>query len=191
MIVTEIMRTLQSPGHGQNILLIFLRTFQHASGLSLPLLEFPEQRAPHLEGHYYVQLRKFLAEHKLQLECACVDRPKLERDHDIFLMDAVCSKTKEEVSDANVQIINYCRNYLEVQRLSDICTADGQFIVKAVWDGDRSITQSQSHLEEILQDKPERKDWTQWRKFLKSLCHDKSHRLIQSLGQWTTTIQTS
>ena len=144
MVVTEIMRTLRTPGHGQDILHIFLQTFQHASGLSFPLLEYPEQRAPHLEGHYYVHLRKFLAKHKLQLECVCVDRPKLIREHDLFLMDAVCEKTKEEVSNANVRIINYCRNYLEVQRLSDICTADGQFIIKSVWDGDRSITQSQS-----------------------------------------------
>ena len=46
MIVTEIMRTLQTPGHKQDILHIFLQTFQYASGLSLPLLEYPEQRAP-------------------------------------------------------------------------------------------------------------------------------------------------
>ena len=106
-------------------------------------------------------------------------------------MDAVSAKTKEEVSDTNVRIINYCRNYLEVQRLSDICTADGQFIIKSVWDGDRSITQSQSRLEEILQENPGKKEWTQWRKFLKSLCHTKSQRLIKSLGQSTTTIHTS
>ena len=65
MIVTEILRTLRTPGHGQNILRIFLRTFQYASGLSLSLLEYPGQRAPHLEGYYYVHLRIFLAEHKL------------------------------------------------------------------------------------------------------------------------------
>ena len=185
------MRTLQTPGHGQDILRIFLRTFQHVSGLSLQLLEYLDQRAPHLEGHYYVHLRKFLAEHKIQLECACVNRPTLEHKNDIFLMDAVCAKTKEEVSDANVRIINYCRNYLEVQRLSDICTADGQFIIRSVWDGDRSITQSQSLLEEILQDKPGKKEWAEWRKFLRSLCHAGSQPLIKSLGQWTTTIHTS
>ena len=142
MIVTKLIRTLRTPGHGQDILRIFLCTFQHASGLSLPLLEYPERQAPNLKGHYYVQLRKFLAEHKLHLECACVDCPKLERDHDLFLMDEVCAKTKEEVSDANVRIVNYCRNYLEVQQLSDICTADEQFILKLVWDGDLCITQS-------------------------------------------------
>ena len=42
MIVTEIMRTLRTPGHGQDILRIFLKTFQHVSGLSLPLLEYPD-----------------------------------------------------------------------------------------------------------------------------------------------------
>ena len=154
MSVTEIIRTLRTPGHGQGILRIFLCTFQHTSGFSLPLLEYPAQRAPHLEGHYYVQLRKFLAEHKLQLECACIDRPKLEQDHDLFLMDEVCEKPIKEVSDAIVRIINYCKNYLEVQRLSDICTADGQFILKSVWDGDLCITQSQSRLNEIIQEKP-------------------------------------
>ena len=118
MSFTEIIRTLRTPGYGQDILRIFLRIFlrmfQHASGLSLPLLEYSEQRAPHLEGDYYVQLQKFVAEHKLQLECACVDRPKLERDHDLFLMHEVCATTIKELSDANVRIISYCRNYLKV-----------------------------------------------------------------------------
>ena len=84
MIVTEVMRTLRTSGHGQNILRIFLRMYQHASGLSKPLLEYPDLRAPHLEGHYYVYLRWFLAEHKMQLECVCVKRPELERENDNF-----------------------------------------------------------------------------------------------------------
>ena len=191
MIVTKIIRTLRTPGHGQDLLHIFLWTFQNGSGFSLPLLEYPKQRAPHLKGHYYVNLRKFLAEHKLQLECACVNCPKLEWDHDAFLMDVVCAKTKEEVSDANVRSINYYRNYLEVQHLSDICTADGQFILQSVWDGDLCITQSHSWLEEILQDKLGKKEWTQWCNFLKSFCHEKSQRLVRGLGQLVRTIQTS
>ena len=50
MIINEIMRTMLTPGQGQDILLIFLWTFQHASGLSKPLLEYPDQLASHLEG---------------------------------------------------------------------------------------------------------------------------------------------
>ena len=128
----------------------------------------------------------------MKLECACIDRPKLEREHDIFLMDAACARSKEELSDANIRIINYCRNYLEVKRLSDICTADGQFILPSFWDGHRSVKQSKSRLEEILQDRPQNKDWVEWRKLLRSFCHPGStKRLFQSLGQWTTTIHTS
>ena len=162
------------------------------SGLSLPLLQYPEQRAPHLEGHYYVHLRKFLAEHKMQLEYECVDRPKLESENDTFLMDAMCARPKAELSDAKVRTINYCRNYLEVKRLSDICTADGQFILPSVWEGTRSVHQSQSRLEKILQDQPQNRDWAEWRKLLRSFCHPGStKRLIQGLGQWTTTIHSS
>ena len=80
----------------------------------------------------------------MQLECECVDRPKLERENDIFLMDAVCVRSLEELSDAKVRTINNCRNYLEVKRLSDICTANRQFIITSVWDGNRSVAQSQS-----------------------------------------------
>ena len=77
-----------------------------------------------------------------ELECECVDRPILKRENDLFLMDKVCAKPKEELSDAKVRTINNCINYLEVKRLSDICTADGQFIIALVWDGTRSVTQS-------------------------------------------------
>ena len=95
MIINEIMRTMRTPGHGQDILQIFLRTFQHASGLSKSLLKYPDQRAPHLEGHYYVYLRKFLAENKMQMEFVCVNCPKLEPEHNHFIMDGACAKTKK------------------------------------------------------------------------------------------------
>ena len=67
MIVTEIMKTLRTPGHGEDILRTFLMTFQHASSLSQLLLEYSDQRALHLEGHYYVYLREIFTEHKMQL----------------------------------------------------------------------------------------------------------------------------
>ena len=59
MIVTEIKKIPRIPGHGQDILRIFLKTFQHPSGLSKPLLKYQDQRAPHLEGHYYVYLVRY------------------------------------------------------------------------------------------------------------------------------------
>ena len=191
MIVTEIMRILRTPGHGQDILQIFFRTFQHALGLSQLLLEYPNQRAPHLKGHYYVYLRNFLSEHKMQLECACVTHPKFERENDIFLMDAACAKSKVDLSDPNIRTVNYCRSYLEIKCLSDICTADDHYILPLVMEGQRSVTQSQSRLEEIIQERPEKKEWSVWRKFLRQYCHKESTRLIKSLGKRTTTIPSS
>ena len=37
MIIYEVMKTIKTPGHGQELLRIFLRKFQYTSGLSLPL----------------------------------------------------------------------------------------------------------------------------------------------------------
>ena len=42
MIVMEIMQTLRTPGYGQDILRIFLKTFQHVSGMSQQLLAYPD-----------------------------------------------------------------------------------------------------------------------------------------------------
>ena len=188
MIVTEIMRTLRTPGYSQDILQTSLRTFQYASDLLQPLLEYPDQQAPHLKGHYYVYLRKFLTEHKMQLKCVCVTSPKLECENDIFLMDAAWAKSKAELSDQTIRTINYCRNYLEVKRLSDICTADCHYIIDSVMEGQRLVTQSQFRLEKNIQERPENKEW---RKFLCQYCHEGSTRLIKNLGKWTTTIQSS
>ena len=140
MIVTEVMRTLRTPEHGQDILRIFLRTIQHASGLSQPLLKYPNLRAPHIKGYYYVYLRKFLSEHRMQMECAYVTRPELEHENGIFLMDAACAKSKADLSDPDIRVINYCQSYLEVQRLSDICTVDGRYILPSGMEGQRSVT---------------------------------------------------
>ena len=67
MIIYEVMRTIRTPGQGQELLRIFLRKFQHTSDLSLLLLEYPVKRAPHLKGYYYLYLQNFLAEHGCQL----------------------------------------------------------------------------------------------------------------------------
>ena len=113
MIIYEMMRIMRTPGHGQDILRVFLRTFQHASGLSLPLFENPNKRAPRLVGYYYVYLRKFIAEHKIQLEFSCIDCPQPEREDDFLIMDQVCEKTKDGLSDALINQINYYRTYLQ------------------------------------------------------------------------------
>ena len=123
-VIHDCMRTLGTPGNGQSNLKLFLRTFQHASGFSQPLFLNPTKRAPHLEGHLYVYLRSFLAKHHSTLEIACIQERMMERDNDFYLMDWICCKSKEQLNDTNLRRFNYCRLFLQVHRLSDICIPD-------------------------------------------------------------------
>jgi hypothetical protein len=77
--VQNLIRQLRTPGYGKQITTIFLRTFQNASGLSQQLLQYPMIRAPHLEGHYYVHIRRFLAKHRASLEIDCIPKPTYEQ----------------------------------------------------------------------------------------------------------------
>ena len=139
---------MRTPAHSQDILRIFLRTFQHALGLTKTLLEYPNQRVPHLKGHYYVYLRKFLAKHKIQIEFVCANSPKLEQANDQFIINEACAKTKEGLSDPSIsRTINYCKSYLQVKCLSDICIADGYYILPLVLQGERTMKQSASRLD--------------------------------------------
>lgn len=124
---------MRTPGHGQEVLQILIRTFQHAFGLSKPLLKQPNQCTQHLKGYYYVYLRKFLAEHKIQMEFVCVNSPELEYENDQFVMDQVCATTIAELDDQSIRTINSCRSYLQVQQISDICTIDGNYILDSIF----------------------------------------------------------
>ena len=126
MIIYKAMRTMQTPGHGQNILWVFMKQFQHVSGLSLPLLKYPDQQAPYLEGYFYVYLHKLLTEHDCKLEFACVDSPTVEQENNILIMNLAYSKTRDQ-------------SYLQIPRLSDICTANRSYIMDTVLNSERII----------------------------------------------------
>jgi hypothetical protein len=170
---------IQTPGYGQEITTVFLRWNQHALGLSQPLLQFPSIRAPHLDGYYYSNMRRFLARHKGSLEIECVPKPTKERYGDEYVMDVVCStltttSLQHELlhcyTDMEIKKMYWCKSYLQVKRISDLCTADGKFILPNVHKGERSIRQCSSRLGEINQHRPNEVSWGTWRKFLKSLC---------------------
>jgi hypothetical protein len=185
--IQNLIRQLRTPGYGKQLAMIFLRTFQNASGMSKPLLQYPEIRAPHLEGHYYVHIRRFLAKHGASLEIEGIPNETFERQGDEYIMDVVCAPltaTELEVqylqyyTDAEIRQIYYCKSYLQVQRISDLCTADGVFVLPAIVKGERSIRQCTSKLEEIKQERPNGNSWAVWRKFLSTLCKNEMENTI-------------
>ena len=187
--VENLIRQLRTPGYGQDISKVFLRWIQHASGLSQPLLQFPEVRAPHLEGYYYSNMRRFLAKIDGSLEITCVPSPSLERDGDEYIMDVVCSPSEaknlqtarlHQYTDMEIRKIYWCKSYLQVKRLSDLCSADGIFILPNVQKGERSIRQCSSRLGEIKQQRPNEISWGVWRRFLKTLCDLEVHPMYST-----------
>ena len=51
--IETIIRNLRTPGTAQSIVLLFLQTWQHTSGLTKPLMQYPQIYAPFLEGNHY------------------------------------------------------------------------------------------------------------------------------------------
>ena len=79
--------------------------------------------------------------------------------------------------------INRCRLYLRVTTLSDITSGDGKTICKQYWDGYRDDERI------LLHDWPEQgdpgdKDWTLWRRALKTAFPQQQRKLENPLGRW-------
>ena len=116
--------------------------------------------------------------HGCQLEFACVSTPVLEREQDLMKMDMACDKPKEVLSNADINTIHYCQSYLQIHQLSDMCTADGNYILDTVFQGEWSINQSISRTEEIIQERPDSTSWRIWRNFLRPMCYEGSSTLL-------------
>ena len=140
--IENIIRTLRTPGQGQEIVKRFLVTFQIASGLSKPIFQYPKLRAPHLEGHFYKHLRIFLAQNNISFDIAGIETATPPREFDRYIMDVATSNDAFE--DKEIKFIYYCKSFLQVQWVSDLCNADGTSVLPNIKEGHCSIVQSQS-----------------------------------------------
>eukprot|EP00972_Heterocapsa_arctica_P026784 3942282-Heterocapsa_arctica.AAC.1 len=94
-----------------------------------------------------------------------------------------------------MEIINACRLYLQVTRVSDISTADGRKVKIQMLTG--AYTQEQlktfrtTHIEWPYQERPNAKAWKLWKLWTKALltttCTETGH-LIHPMGQWNENI---
>ena len=129
---------------------MFLLKWQHASGMSLPLLQFLSIPTPHLEGHYYVHIRNFLAQNNLQIEVQGISPILFPRENDECIMDVACADPA--FGDGELRKMFYCKCYLEVTWLSDMCTANGEQILVGHYDDICSSQSSASKFKEIIQE---------------------------------------
>jgi hypothetical protein len=88
-----------------------------------------------------------------------------------------------------LKLVNYCRLYLQVFSLSDMCNAEGTALAEGIRKGHLSKSQSYSLLEEPYQERPNEVAWGIWRRFLCTFCYDKD-KLNRPLGPWFAQIST-
>lgn len=132
-------------------------TWQHVSGMALPLLEYLNIRAPHLEGYYYTYIRNYCAKHDISIEINEINTLQPPRQFDACIMDIACQDLK--ISDNDCKKIYYCKSYLQIKWKSDLMTALGDTLTEGNMKGYRMYQQSSSKREEVVQERPNERTW--------------------------------
>jgi hypothetical protein len=166
-----LIRNLRTPGEPHELLLIVLDRFQYTAGVGFNVMENTKMALPHLEGVWLPTARDYLG---LKIQ-------PLERHGDRYIMDIVLSL--QGFLAKEIKLVNYCRLYLQVLTLSDICNAEGNKLAEGILQGYKCTKQSYSLLEEPYQERPNEMSWGVWRRWLKQVCYDKD-QLIRPLGPW-------
>lgn len=92
----------------------------------------------------------------------------------------------KSIKPCELRRINYCRLYLNVVLLSDICTAGGNRIDESMYWGNLQQTPSTCTHHAATQQNPNGKAWKAWRKLLHLFCRRSSRELKhQYLLSWT------
>jgi hypothetical protein len=161
---------------------IALQWAQVTTGVGFELLREPGHFLPHAVGRWFSSLRDFLADSELTLTIANVYTVCPRREGDLVLMDE--ARTGNYTS-GDVQAINRCRLYLQVECLSDICTADGLGLDPGLKARPPTVS-SQSMIQWPRQELPGKFSWAVWRRFLRQYTPDSSlNQLREALGAWT------
>jgi hypothetical protein len=129
-----------------------------------------------------LSIRDFLADSEFTLEIVNTYTVCPRRVHDHILMDDVLAGF---YTDSEIQGINRCRLYLQVECLSDICAADGVRLDPGIQEKAPTVT-SRSTIQWQCQGLPGPRSWAIRHRFLKTYTRDSaSNRLRQTMGSWT------
>ncbi len=175
------LRHLRTPGQPKDLMVITLDRFQYMAGVGYNIFENTSTALPHLEGIWIPTVREYLHSIEGSMQIAGMKIQPLERHGDQYIMDVAIDS--DCLSQREIKFINYCRLYLQVLTISDLCNAAGTELAEGIRKGYRCRSQSYSILEEPSQDRPNEMVWGIWRRFLKTICLKKD-KLLQPLGLW-------
>jgi len=131
-----------------------------------------------VEWGWVTSLWSFLSHTSLSFHFPSHWVPTLPRENDVFLMDYFIAL---RLPVSILRALNFCRVYLQVITLSDICSADGTYILPQAKAGS-PLPYRTSTLDWPNQGKPLPADWATWRHSLAYL--EERGKLQTPLGAW-------
>jgi len=105
---------------------IELQWCQVQAGTALSLLTHPEVSIDYIETCWIMGVRDFLRTYGFKIDFSRTTLPQVQCENDEFIMDAL--RLRGQCSTSDLQHLNACRMFLQVSRLSDIASADGNTI---------------------------------------------------------------
>ena len=128
---------------------------------------------------------KFITDNHLRLQ-GWKDVQKTYRTDDVFLMEAFVDS--HTIPDSHLVILNRCRQFLRVSRLSEIVDAVGKYITQDSYNGIRKSCQVDSQntiWPQIV--RPNVNHWFKWKHWINVIfCASRQNRRLQKpLGIWT------
>ena len=106
-------------------------------GLTNHCLEYPKIKAPFLEGMYYMYICSFLAEHNLSLKIEPIKEVLPPRENYQSIMDLV---SESNLKDCEMKLIYYCKYYLQVWWVSDLCNESRTRVKQELYKGEMNET---------------------------------------------------
>ena len=110
-----------------------LDRFQYTTGVGYNIMEQPEKKIPHIEGIWLPTVRAYLASIKGSMQIAGLQIQPLERHGDQYILDVAL--TSKVLTECEIKFINYCRLYLQVLTISDLCNTEGTSLSKGILAG--------------------------------------------------------
>ena len=99
------------------------------TGVGFDIIEEPTKKIPYLEGLWLPTACTYLASINGSLKIAGLKIQPLEQQGDQYIMNVGLKPTI--ITTCGMKFINYCRLYLQMLTISDMCNAEGTALAEA------------------------------------------------------------
>ena len=182
--LTALVGNVRQDSEAGRMMRIELHWCQVQAGTATHLLGDPTIPIDYIETCWIMCIRDFLRTYDMRVDFSTTPLPAIQCVNDEFIMDAL--RTRGSCTALELQRLNACRLKLQVARLSDITSADGQFISTDCLRGVDS-TNFRSLTSWPRQGHPPKEWWLLWKRKLRTVFSrdGSSAALRNQLGEWT------